>query len=328
MNPMLVVLAFLAGITVVPAWADPAASERESLVLGVAENAGDMPTFIALEKGFFRDEGLDITTKSWSAGKLALEAMFRGEVDMATVADTPIVMQSFKRRDFVVIATFSHNTPYRLVADRDAGIHTPADLRGHKVGVMVGTTSQFFLHSVLADLGIAPSEITEINVPAENSADAIVNNRVDAIAAFDPHGYHAEVMLKDRALVIPYNKKRLDETFNFATLREFAQKRPIAAQRLLRATERAINWTREHRSEAITLVAHRLKIDEKILQALWGNYRHELSLDQVLIESLETQARWAIRNGMVAGKEVTDYLDYLDTYALDAIRPSAVTLIR
>ncbi len=325
MKPVLCLLVLLAGLSGGAAWAGPGA---ERLILGVAENAGDIPTLIALEKGFYRDEGLDVATKSWPAGKLALEAMLRGEVDVATVADTPIVMQSFKRRDFVVIATFSHNTPYRLVADRLDGIRAPADMRGHRIGVMAGTTSQFFLHSVLADLGLAPSEIIEVDVPAGDSADAVVNHRVDAIAAFDPHGYFAQAALGDRALLIPYEKDRHEETFNFAVGRDFVQKRPLVAQRLLRATERTIEWIHGHRAEAIALAARRLKIDETVMASLWDNYRHALSLDQVLIVSLENQARWAILNGIGGGGKVPNYLDYFDSSVLDVVLPSAVTIIR
>lgn len=302
--------------------------EREPLVLGIAENGGDIPTLIALEQGFYRDEGLDVTTKSWPAGKMALEALLRDEVEVATVADTPLVLQSFKRQDFVIIATFSHNTPYRLVADLNDRIASPTDLRGHRVGVMAGTTAQFFLHSVLADLGIAPSEIIEVNVPADESADALVSDRVDAIAAFDPQGYFAQVALGSRAQLIPYEKGRHEETFNYATRRGFSKSRPRAAERLMRATNRAIEWAHTHREEAIALIAHRLKIDMPMLSSSWDNYRHALTLDQVLIISLESQARWAIRNNIGGGTKVPNYLNYLDTTPLDAVLPSAVTIIR
>ncbi|CAK0763309.1 NitT/TauT family transport system substrate-binding protein [Azospirillaceae bacterium] len=305
--------------------------KREALSLGVAENAGNILTFIALEQGFYRDEGLEVTTRSWPAGKMALEAMLRNEIEVATVADTPIVLQSFQRSDFVIIATFSHNNPYRLVTDRKGGIVAPTDLRGHRVGVMTGTTAQFFLHSILADLGIASSEITEVNLPAAESSEALAQNRVDAVAAFDPYGYYAQVALGDRAIIIPYEKGRHEETFNYATRRDFSQKRPVAAQCLLRATQRAIEWSRNHRHEAVAVVARRLKMDEKILETLWGNSRHALSLDQVLIVSLESQARWAIRNGIgnVDRKAtIPNYLDFLDTSPLDAVMPSAVTIIR
>ncbi|MEI6987473.1 MAG: ABC transporter substrate-binding protein [Rhodospirillaceae bacterium] len=324
------VIVFLAGITV--SWmmrgAATSSPDIEPLTLGVAENTGDIPTLIALEKGFCRDEGLDVTIKSWPAGKLAFESMLRGELDVATVADTPIVLQSFKRKDFVIIATFSHNTPYRLIANRRDGIRVAADLRGHTIGVMAGTTSQFFLHSVLADLGIPISEITEVNIPSEQSADALVNDRIDAVAAFDPYGYHAELALGDRALVIPYEKGRHEETFNFVTRRDFPKNRPTATQKLLRATQRAIEWARSHPAEAIALVARRLKIDEKVQAKLWDNYHFGLSLDQVLIVSLENQARWAIFNHLGGGEEMPNYLEYIDTSTLEAVLPATVTIIR
>jgi len=300
----------------------------ESIVLGVAENAGDIPPLIAAEQGFFRAEGLDIRYKAWPAGKQAIEAMFLNEVDVATVADTPIVLQSFQRRDFSIIATFSHNTPYRLVARRDSGIRSSADLRGHRIGVMAGTTPQFFLYSLLVDFDIAPTEIIELNVPAAESSEALAQGRVDAIAAFDPHGYYAQIALGDQAIVIPYEKIRHEETFNYVVRCDFLQKHPIAVQKLLRATLRAIDWMRSHRSEAIAIVARRLKMDEAVMETLWNNYRHFLSLDQALLLSLESQARWAIRNGIGGGTTVPNYLDFLDMSPLEAVTPAAITIIR
>ena len=159
-------------------WAWAEAVSTEPVVVGLAENAGDIPPIIAIDRGFFRAAGLDVRVRAWPAGKQALEAMLAGEVEVATVADTPIVVQSFKRRDFVVIATLAHNNPYRLVARRDRGIRGPSDLRGHRVGVMAGTTTQFFLHSVLADVGLAPGEIAEVDVPAGDLAAALEHLRL------------------------------------------------------------------------------------------------------------------------------------------------------
>ena len=317
-----VTLVLLAGV----ALAEPGSGEP--MALGLAENAGDIPPIIALDKGFFRAEGLEVRVKAWPAGKLALEATLAGEVEVATVADTPIVVQSFKRRDFVAIATFAHNNPYRLVARRDRGIHGPADLRGHRVGVMAGTTSQFFLHSVLADNGIGPGEVTEVDVPAGDSAAAIVSGRIDAVAAFDPQGYDAEKALGDNAILIPYERTRHEETFNYAIRRDVLRDRPEMVRRLLRATQKAIVWMRGNREEAIAIAARRLKVDPAVFRELWGNYRPALTLDQGLIVSLENQARWAMTNHLVTGTEMPNYLDFLDPAPLDAVAPAAVSLIR
>jgi ABC-type nitrate/sulfonate/bicarbonate transport system substrate-binding protein len=66
----------------------------EKLVLGVADALLAIPVFVAEEQGFLRDAGLDVTTRHFSAGKLALEALFRGEVedsvvDLELVVDAP-----------------------------------------------------------------------------------------------------------------------------------------------------------------------------------------------------------------------------------------------
>ena len=310
------------------AFSQDATLERESLRLGIAENAGDIPALIALDQGFYHDEGLDVTTKAWPTGKEALEAMFRHEVDVATAAGTPIVFQSFQRHDFVIIATFSYNEPYRFVANRDSGIHVAADLRGHRVGVVFGTAPQFFLHSLLADLGLSIHDITEVNVPASDSVNALVQGRVDAIVAIDPHAYYAQLSLGKRAILIPHERGRYEGSFNYVTWRDFPKEHPTTTQRLLRATNRAIEWSRRHHQEAVTVVAHHLNMDATALEALWDNYRHHLSLDQMLILSLETQARWVLRNGSGSGATtIPNYLDFIDTAPLDAVLPAAVTLI-
>ena len=330
MRQFLVLTALLTGMIFStlagPCQAQP--PQREALVLGVAESVENIPVLIALERGFYADEGLDITTKSWAVGRLTLEALLRNEVDVSTVADTPIVMQSLRRNDFVVIATFSHGVPYRLVADRNSGILQPADFRGHRIGSMAGTIGQFFLHSVLADVGIAPGEITEVNVPAAESGDALTQNRVDAIAVIDPYGYYAQMALGERAVLLPFDRSQHEQTFNYVTRRDFSQQRPLTAQRLLRATQRAIKWEQTHHQEAVAITARRLKMDEKVLEALWSNYRHIITLDQALIISLEGEARWAIRNGLSGGGTVPNYLEFLDTSSLDAVIPGAVSIVR
>ena len=52
---------------------------------------------IADSKGFFRGEGLDVEIEGYPTGKAALAATLNGEVDMGTVADIPIVSNSFER---------------------------------------------------------------------------------------------------------------------------------------------------------------------------------------------------------------------------------------
>ena len=60
-----------------------------------------------LKKGYFENEGLDLTIKEYGSGKAATESILNGEVDISTVADMPVVFNSFSREDFCIISTFA-----------------------------------------------------------------------------------------------------------------------------------------------------------------------------------------------------------------------------
>ena len=78
------ILIILATLTVF--WTrKPAPPPPEPLVVAVAANLIGMPFFIAEQQGFFADEGLQVTLQRYPFGKLALEAMLRGEAEARQV---------------------------------------------------------------------------------------------------------------------------------------------------------------------------------------------------------------------------------------------------
>ncbi len=107
-------------------------------------------TILAFEKEFFKKAGLDAIPKFFPSGKRALLGMFAGEVDVATVADVPIVKNSLERHDFAILATLG--TTYndnKIVARKDHGITSPENLRGKLVATQGNSAAHFFLHLFL-----------------------------------------------------------------------------------------------------------------------------------------------------------------------------------
>ena len=78
----------------------------EKVIIGISATSL-LPSLIHIAKknGYFLEEGIDMEIKGYPAGKFALAATFNGEIDMCTVADPPIVLNSFKRNDFAVFST-------------------------------------------------------------------------------------------------------------------------------------------------------------------------------------------------------------------------------
>lgn len=298
---------------------------NEGLKLGVARVLHSMPILVANENGYFRDEGLDVSIQPYPSGKAALDGLFRGEVEVADVAQTPIVFSSFRRDDFVVIATFLPDAPSsKLIVAGDSPIRTIADLTGRRVGVPQGTSAHFFLYVLLTDQGLARSDVVEVALAPPEMSTELLAGRVDAVAVFEP--YASEAMAASHGRF--FASKRFSETMAYVSLREFSQRRPGATQRLLRATDRACAWMRQHPSEAMAMTTRLLGIAEPALASLWGDFNPALGLDQTYLVSLEEQARWATSSGLVKPTPLPNFLHFLDFSALATVKPESITVIR
>lgn len=299
---------------------------REKVTIGVAQLPLSAPLIIAAEKGYFADEGLDVTIKPYSFGKLCLEAMFAGEVGLATVAQTPVVLNGFKRDDFSVIAEIAHNLDdSKLVARKDR-IESGADLQGKTIGTPFGTTAHFFLDVFLSYHSVPRSSVVVLNIPAQDLPAALKDGRVDAISSFEPYAYKSLVLLQGAAVRLE-KIELFRESFTLAGMKAFVRDHPQAPERVLRSLDRANAFIGGNRGEAIAILARKLQVDSTFLEAAWDGYVFDLSMDKSLLISLEDQARWAVANGLADKSRVPNFLDYLHTEALRAVKPEAVSVI-
>ncbi|MBK7421780.1 MAG: ABC transporter substrate-binding protein [Propionivibrio sp.] len=326
---LLALLAVLAGLAfwrLVPE-KEIAPGPPEKLVLGVAEVLLVIPVLVAEEQGFLRDAGLDVTTRHFPSGKAALDALFRGEVEVATVAETPIVLASFKRRDFVLVGSFlTTDAGAFSLAHPASGIQAVTDLRGRRVGVVAGTIAEYCLHVLLSDHGLSEADIDKVPLAGPQMAAALFDRHVDAIAAFEPFLSQAQKALGNAARVL-LDRDRCSSTTGYFTSRDFPRQRQEALVRLLRGTGQGIDWMRSHRQEATALVARRLDIAPADLEAHWDDYRFALELSQSYLVALEDQAQWAMRSGLAPGAAMPNYLDFIDFTALEAVKPKAINVI-
>lgn len=323
--------AALAGGALLAAWvwlsqAPPA--PPETLVVAVAKNLMGLPLLAAERQGYFAAEGLQVALRPYPFGLPAFEAMQKGEAEVATVAETPLVLASLDGQTFGVIANYMFSVGQRIVARGDLGIVRIEDLRGRRVGVALGTTPHYLLHVMLSDVGLSEADIVVVPLPGPQQAEALAAGRVDAVAAVPPYTAACQRAL-GRAAVSFAPALRYQGYSNLVAARDFARRRPQAALRLLRSVDRGIAWMREHREEAIQLAVEEIGTDRTALLTVWDDLRPGLILDQGFVVLLEAEARWAIETGLAPpGAVMPDYLDYIDASALRALHPEAVTMIR
>ncbi|HEA66683.1 MAG TPA: ABC transporter substrate-binding protein [Desulfobacterales bacterium] len=284
--------------------------------------------FVAKDKDYFEEEGIDLEIKQFGSGKASFLAMLKGEsVDISAVADTPIVFSSFNREDFQILAGMYTSYDDKVIARKDKGINSIADLQGKKVGLTKGTNAQFVLDLLLNYKGILSSKVEVVDIKPMDLVTALANGDVDAISAWEPIPFEAEQVLQDKAIKF-INDGYYRKIFYFALKKDFVKNHPETLKRFLRAIYKANTFLKEYEDESQAIVAEALNLGKEAVRRGWKEGEFTIFLDQALIVSLEDQARWAMRNKVTDATDIPNYIDFIYPDALYSVQPEAVTIIR
>lgn len=287
----------------------------------------EAPTHVAYEKGYFKDEGLDVELIMNAAGKISLQMLFDGKADIANVMGTPIMYTSFDRDDFYIIGKIRHSKIHFSVARKDRGIHKASDLKGKKIAVTKGTGAEFFMDSYLIFNGIAPSELEVIYMGAPAMVDAIVKGEVDAMFCWSPFPFRAQKLLGENAVALP-SETIVPGSWLVVVKKEFARKHPDILRKYLKGIVRTERFIEENKEEAISIHAKVAGVDRGMVSELFKNMELDLCLDQALLNDLEDQGRWAIRYHYTDKTQVPNYLNSIYPGPLREVKPHAVTVIK
>ncbi len=301
---------------------------KEKVTIGVGSGGLSMPFIIAREKGFFQEEGLDATIRVYPSAAKSNEAMFAGEVDISNIGDPQIVLQSFSRDDFAVIATFAHSYDnYKVIGRKDRGVGQPADLKGKKIGTYAIIGTLFFVHVYLIEHGIDPSAVKMVDFAPKDLPGVLEKGKVDAIVIWEPYADMALKALPGKAVKLPPSDL-YKQTFNLAVMRNYAKEHPESLKKIVKAVDRAITFIKQNRNESIAVLTKSLKPGEELLVVVQDDLVFELSLEHSLLTILEDEARWVMKNGFTDKTKIPNYLGYFYLDAMKAVKPEAVNIIK
>lgn len=298
------------------------------LTIAVSRSPHSLPVFVALAEGLFEAEGLTVKTIEAPSGRRCLKLMAEGQADLGTAAETAIAFESFERTDFSIIATFSStSSDVELVARRAAGIKAAGDLVGKRVGVVKGTSAQYFLDTFLLNSNVNPKSIVQVAIQPEAALDTLAAGQVDAVAVFQPFAYAAAHSPRVDGVVLSESGD-YKQTFNLVAQNSALRTRRADIERFLRALHRANEFIRAQPRRAELIFVSRLGVEPSF--AAWAMQRTHvgLSLEEALLRTLQSQANWALREGYASGSKPVDYRNLIDAGPLRAVLPNAVGLAR
>src|SRR5690242_14471404 len=165
------------------------AEEPLKAKVGVLRLQSSAPVFIALDKGYFREAGLDVELKFFDAAQPIAVATTSGDIDFGVTAFTAglynlagkgtlkvIGGMSREKAGYPLIGYFASNNAYA------AGLKTPRDLAGKRIAVTQVGSSFHYSIGLLADkYGFKVSDVTIVPLQSlSNAAAALKGETVDA----------------------------------------------------------------------------------------------------------------------------------------------------
>jgi ABC-type nitrate/sulfonate/bicarbonate transport system substrate-binding protein len=281
---------------------------------------------VAVAEKLFERAGLNVAIVTFPTGREAFEALTGGQADLASMAELPAVIGALRGKDFAVVADLARYTGSRIVTTSASKITTPAGLAGKRLGVTLGTNTDFFLNKVLEAAGITG---IIVNAAPPDLLPALVRGDVDAIAPF-PNVYPAaKKALGDTYIEI--RSKVYQPHFVIAASRSALSTKAADVAKFLGALRSADTIVTGEPDKAIAAVVASLKgnIDAAGVKAIWADTEVATKLSPDLATLLLQQAHWIVAKGVVkVAKPVTGetLAPFLNAELLRSVAPDAVTV--
>jgi ABC-type nitrate/sulfonate/bicarbonate transport system substrate-binding protein len=304
------------------------ADPPEKITIAITKSLSSVLLNIADAKGFFREEGLDVTLQVHASGKATLQSLLDGKANLAAAADTPIMFATMKGAQLSVLATLNTSTrDEAIIANKDKGISVAADLKGVRVGVTLGTAGDYFLDSYLVLNGLSRQDVTIVNMKQEEMTEALMQGKVDAVSIWQPYVASFRKMMGERGIIL-HSDSAYTETYDIVSMRTSTRQRPETINRVLRALLKAQSFVAANPGESQKIMSEYTGVDGELLAGIWSDFQYDLSLRQSLLVTLEDQARWAIKNGLVERSEMPNFFEALYIDGLKSVKPDAVRIIK
>lgn len=140
--------------------------------------------FAALEKGYFREQGLDVKIIGGHGALEAVNLVGAGKEDIGLgTVDTVLVAQS-KGVPIRVIAMDMYENPSCIVFLKDSGIRKPKDLEGKTLGHLPAASMRYILDAALKLNGVDLAKIKYVNHTAGAEYQMLAAGKLDSFGGF------------------------------------------------------------------------------------------------------------------------------------------------
>jgi NitT/TauT family transport system substrate-binding protein len=271
---------------------------------------GHVPIMVAVDKGYFKELGIEVDIKHVGASSDRIRAVTAGSAAFSNLGRIAVIAEMANdNKTFYYFANVD-DSPGNEGCWARPGFASFKDLKGKKIAA--NTSAQITMNGLLEKEGMVEKDVQFVNLPAPEMAGAIARGDVDAACVWEP-------LLTNVKNAVPGGKLLgLDsDTPSFAKFgtmaspdimiisRKIVDENPELAKKIVTAIFKGVKYTNENPEDTAKTVAHYFRQDPQVVLAAMkkfkyfggDNWQEHMKLHTGQMEFL---SRWLVDNGKIA----------------------------
>lgn len=235
-------------------------ADLDKVTVGYSRLRISLPIFVAMKKGIFEKNGLDVDLKMYETAQPLMQALVEGKIDLAGYTALPITYNAMLRseKQLLFISTMVEDQEHRisyLLKPKGGEISKISELKGKKVGILPTIAYKAWLEAMLKHNGLEPGvDVVIQQIAPALQAKMLQSGGVNALFTNDPVATSAiqagvaELVTKEVEL-----PKYLRSPFPFGSFnisKEWAEQNKSVFGKVVKSLDEAIYFVNSHPAES------------------------------------------------------------------------------
>lgn len=287
----------------------PVSSAQAEIVRGAypSANVQFLPAFVALEKGFYKSEGLDAELVSVRNAVTAVQALIGNQIHFIFSVG-PQMPSIWEGSDIVLLAQMIGRPTFSMVVTPD--IQKMSDLKGKKIGVSFGGSTFAGTKALLELYKMNPEkDVQYISIPGSQPKIAAMQQGIIQAALLAPPSDYVAIKAGFKRLVNLADLFRDTSFSGLAATGKTIKENPQFVKRMVRAIVRGVMHSREHPEDAIRTMIKHWRMEADVSKDAYNLVKE--ALNPVPTEKgVELMAQWqSVALNVKPKRPVREYMD-------------------
>jgi NitT/TauT family transport system substrate-binding protein len=271
---------------------------------------GHVPIMVAVDKGFFKDLGIDVEVKTIASSADRVRAVTSGAAAFSNLGRIAVISEMANDNKTFYFFANVDDSPGNEGCWARPGVSSFRDLKGRKVAA--NTSAQITMNGLLENEGMAEKDVQFVNLPGGEMAGALARGDVDAACVWEPLFTNVKSAAPGGKLLgldsdTPNFKK-------FGTMaspdimiisRKLVDENPDLAKKVATAIFKGVKYTNENPEDTAKTVAHYFRQDPPVVLAAMKQFKYfgaDSWPDHMKLHTgqMEYLSKWLVDNGKIS----------------------------